>query len=344
MKAFDVAVIGAGVMGAATARALAKRGKKVVLLEQVEVGHTRGSSHGTSRIFRFSYPSAEYVKMAQESLPLWRELERESGETLLTITGGLDRGPHIAENAAALSSCGASYEIHKGAAINQRFAGLSLPPDEPVLLQGDAGYLAADACVSAFVSSAVTAGAEVRERSRVDSIKAAGDGVEVETAEGMVHAQVAVVTAGAWAAGILGSLGIDLPLRPTRETVAYFATRGEVLPPLVEWGHPAIYALPAPGVGIKAGEHQAGPTVDPDEVGGPDEASLARVKQWVRDRFPLADPEPLQVETCLYTNTPDEGFVLERFGNVVVGSPCSGHGFKFAPLIGERLADLAVSK
>ena len=155
-----------------------------------------------------------------------------------------------------------------------------------------------------------------------------------------MRAESVVVTAGSWARRLLSSAGIALDVRPTRETVAYFAL-DEVPPPVVEWGTPAIYALPDPGRGLKVGQHIAGPTTDPDDEGAPDAASVARLQTWVAERFPTADPRARRPETCLYTNTPDESFVLERHGNVVVGSPCSGHGFKFAPLIGDLLADLA---
>jgi sarcosine oxidase len=330
-------------MGAATARALAGRGAQVLLAEQFGVGHERGSSHGTSRIFRFSYHDELYVRMAMEALPLWRQLEAESGQELLTVTGGLDRGEHIVAHAAALEACGVEYEVLDGEGATRRFPGLLLPVGEPVLYQRDAGYLAADEALNALVDSAVKAGAEVREEARVQSIEPTSDGVTLRLIGGRVDARRVVVTAGAWALKLLRPLGIELPLRPTRETVAYFSLgTEEPRPPLVEWGQPAIYSLPAPNVGLKVGEHQAGPTIDPDLDGGPDQASLERLSEWVRQRFPTADPEPVDIDTCLYTNTPDDSFILERFGVVVVGSPCSGHGFKFAPLIGQRLAELAL--
>jgi sarcosine oxidase len=330
-------------MGAATARALAGRGARVLLAEQFGVGHERGSSHGTSRIFRFSYHDELYVRMAMEALPLWRQLEVEFGQELLTVTGGLDRGEHIVAHAAALAACGVEYQVIDGEEATLRFPGILLPAAEPLLYQRDAGYLAADAALNALVDSALTAGAEVREEARVQSIEPTGDGVTLRLIGDRVDARTTVVTAGAWALKLLRPLGIDLPLRPTRETVAYFTLPApEALPPLVEWGRPAIYSLPAPGIGLKVGEHQAGPTIDPDVDGGPDQASLRRLSEWVRQRFPGADPEPVEIDTCLYTNTPDDSFILERFGPIVVGSPCSGHGFKFAPLIGQRLAELAL--
>jgi sarcosine oxidase len=166
--------------------------------------------------------------------------------------------------------------------------------------------------------------------------------VEIDSEEGALRARTAVVTAGAWARDLLAPTGFDLRVRPTRETVAYFRLEEQV-PTLLEWAGGFTYALPNPGEGLKAAEHMVGPEIDPDEEGGPDQASVGRLRAWVRGRFPGAASEPHGVETCLYTNTADESFVLERRGSLVVGSPCSGHGFKFAPLIGERLATLVRS-
>jgi glycine/D-amino acid oxidase-like deaminating enzyme len=165
--------------------------------------------------------------------------------------------------------------------------------------------------------------------------------VSVRAGGETIAADVAVVTAGAWSKSLLSPLGIDLPTRPTRETVAYFDFDEPRLTTIVEWGDPSIYALPSgPGV-VKIGEHVAGPTTDPDDEGLADERSVARLAGWIARRLPQASPEPRYAETCIYTNTPDASFVLERHGNVVVGSPCSGHGFKFAPWIGRHLAKLA---
>jgi sarcosine oxidase len=155
-----------------------------------------------------------------------------------------------------------------------------------------------------------------------------------------VDAQAVVVTAGAWAKSLLSSANITLDVWPTRETVGFFDI--DVAPPtVVEWGHPALYALPSGDRTIKAAEHIAGAACDPDEEGTINAASLERVRDWVGTRFPGASTSPRFAETCLYTNTSDERFVLERHDRIVVGSPCSGHGFKFAPWVGERLADLA---
>ena len=148
-----------------------------------------------------------------------------------------------------------------------------------------------------------------------------------------------MVTAGAWARDLLATIDIELDVLPTRETVAYFRTSIPEVPVLVAWSDPAFYALPTP-LGIKAGHHIAGPAADPNQERGPDAAAVNLLSEGVAARFAGVDPEPQLAETCFYTNTPDEHFVMERYGPVVVGSPCSGHGFKFAPLIGRRLAEL----
>ncbi|MDQ3953573.1 MAG: FAD-dependent oxidoreductase [Actinomycetota bacterium] len=333
-------VVGAGVMGAAAARALARAGHDVTVFEQFAFGHDRGSSHGESRIFRLSYPDPTYVAMAMEALPLWRELETETGERLLLTTGGLDRGKALDDHVDALVECGAECEVLEADEAEARFPWLGTS-DGPVLFQADGGVIAAAHSVGAFLRSAAAHRAVLRDETKVLAVAPAAGGVVVETERGPQRAEVAVVTAGAWAKQLVAPLGIDLPTRPTRETVAYFDLDEPRLTTLVEWGDPAVYSLPSsPGV-LKAGEHIAGPTTNPDEEGQTNEESVRKLSDWVARRFPAATPQPRYAETCIYTNTPDESFVLERHGNVVIGSPCSGHGFKFAPLIGRRLAALA---
>jgi sarcosine oxidase len=336
----DVVIIGAGIMGAATARALSKSGLTVNVVEQFEPGHSNGSSHGSSRIFRLSYPDAMYVSMAQEALSLWRAAEKETGESLLATTGGFDAGEAIELNAEALGKCGASFEMVKGADVGDRWPQISLVPDETALWQPDSGIALADRALEAFLRVATHAGVRLHSNTRVESLELSDDGVGVHARGKTFHGGVAIVTCGGWAAPLLATAGVTLDVKPTRETVAYFSIDGTP-PTFVEWSDPSIYALPAPGFGLKAGEHIAGPPTDPDRPGEPNLESVERLAAWVADRFPRADPTPGRAETCIYTNTPDEHFVLERHGPIVVGSPCSGHGFKFAPLIGKRLAELA---
>ncbi|MGH2753637.1 MAG: FAD-dependent oxidoreductase [Actinomycetota bacterium] len=346
-KDHDVIVVGGGVMGSATARALARRGVRVALLERWHVGHVRGSSHGRARIFRLSYPDARYVAMAQGSVELWRDLEAETWADILLTTGGLDGGKRLDEHIAALDACSARYEMIDAAEVARRWPVMRLPADQDVLFQPDAGIVAADRAWSAFARSAARHGAEVMEGARVLGFEE-GPGARVEvtaSSDGNEArrwtAEVVVVTAGSWARGLLEPLGIALETKSTRETVAFFDVDEERLPTFVDWGDPSVYALPSPGQGLKVGEHIAGPVVDPNGTGSVGEESVARLARWVAERFPGAPASPHHAETCLYTVTPDEHFVLERHGSFVVGSPCSGHGFKFAPWIGERLAQLA---
>lgn len=336
-----VTIVGGGVMGCATGYALVRRGYEVTLVEQFKIGHKRGSSHGSSRIFRFSYPDVRYVAMAMQALPMWRALEREADEPLLVTTGGLDMGKDLHGHAAALRACGAPCELLSGAQASSRWPHLNLPESEQVLYQPDAGIVLADRSVAILATAFQQRGGTLDEETRVIGFHPRANSVEVQSSEKSWTSECVIVTAGAWVSSLLTDIGIELATRPTRETVAYFDYHGPPPPTLVEWGDPSIYALPSPGRGVKVGEHIAGPTTDPDREGEVSEESVGRLRDWVASRYPGAAAEPSNAETCLYTNTPDEHFVLKSYGRIVVGSPCSGHGFKFAPLIGEQLADLA---
>ncbi len=344
MTRTDVVVVGAGMAGSAAARSLADAGREVVVLEQFGFGHKRGSSHGASRIFRFSYPDAKYVALSMEAIGLWRELEDATGRELVTTTGGLDAGPDLAAQAGALDSCGAKFEWLSGSEVGERFPALSFPPADTLLFQPDAGIVLAEDALRAFIDAAEAGGASVRWNTRVEALRAEGDGVTVDTSEGAVRARVAVVTAGPWAPGLLAGAGIDLPAVPTRETVAFFdLPDDDLVPSLVDWDDPIFYALASPGQGLKAGLHHGGPVADPDAEGAPSAATVGLLREAVSRRYPGAGPEPALVETCFYTNTDDERFIIERRGPIVVGSACSGHGFKFAPMTGRRLAELALT-
>jgi sarcosine oxidase len=337
----EIVVVGAGVMGAATAYALRRAGREPVVLEQFEVGHARGSSHGRGRIFRLVYDDAHWVAQAQRALPLWRELEAETGEEILRTTGSVDLGPGTDERAAALAECGVEFEVVDGADLASP---LRIERGVPALVQPDGGVLDAAGAQQAFLR-----GIDVRERARVTAIEDDGrvrlDGTTIE-------AQAVVVTAGAWVARLLEPLGIGPPVRPSRESVAYFPlTAQDGVPTVIDWRLPDGYDLPRPGVsvyalpspeGLKAGVHRTGPWTNPDEEGVVDPEAVRCASDWVARHVEGARPEPIRTETCLYTNMPDESFVLERQGRLVVGSPCSGHGFKFAPLVGRELAGLAL--
>ena len=349
----EVAVVGAGVMGLATARALARGGHDVVLLEQFRFGHARGSSHGSSRVFRLAYYEPEWVRFAREALSLWRELEVETGGRLLELPGSLDLGGDAEALGACLDECGAAHEVLDAAEVERRF-GLSAESG-PAVLQPDGGVVYAERALEALLASARVHGARLVEETKAVALEQDGEAVRVLTAGGVVIARAAVVTAGAWARELLATAGVELPVAATRETVAYFRLGVDgVVPSVIDWATPdpgewglprsgsQLYALHAgPGL-LKGGLNQSGRETDPDEEGEPDPTVVRCVADWAARVFPLEHNEPLSAEACLYTSTADESFVLERHGRLVVGSPCSGHGFKFAPAVGARLAALAV--
>jgi sarcosine oxidase len=325
----EIVVVGAGIMGSATAWALARAGRDVLLVEQLHVGHEHGSSHGRSRIVRLAYPELEFVELAKEAFPGWRELEHESGAELLELNGLLELVEDVAQSSRdALEAAGAEHELLSAEEARARWP-VGVPDGWTALFQPQAGIVRADLAHRAFVDAAVARGARLVENHRVESL----DDLE---------AGAVVVTAGPWVARFFP----DLPVRTTRETVAYFRREGVPMPSIVyldpETRDHAMYSLHDPVYGLKAGAHHAGTAIAPDEPGGPDTALVERIAAWVARTYPDADPKPAAAETCMYTTTPDQHFILERRGNVVIGSACSGHGFKFAPAIGARLAALAV--
>jgi sarcosine oxidase len=321
-----VAVIGGGVMGLATGWALRRRGLEPVVHEQFEVGNPHGSSHGRSRIFRLAYAEEHYVRLAQEAFALWRELEAETGETLLGLYGLVEIVRTLDESTApTLERCGVAWERLDSEEAERRFP-IRVPDGSFAVLQPEAGIACADKALAAFGR-----GLDVREHSRVTPAD--------------LDADVVVVTAGSWVNELLDE---PLPVRTTRETVCYFRPEGGKPVPSVVSFHPDrhkhdMYSLYDPVHGLKVGAHHAGPQADPNVPGEPQPELVDRITTWTNTTYRLADPEPVAAQTCMYTTTADESFILERRGRVVVGSPCSGHGFKFAPAIGERLATLAVA-
>jgi sarcosine oxidase len=324
-----VAIVGAGIMGCAAAWALTKDGHDVVLYEQFQVGHTRGSSHGRSRIVRLAYPEVEWVRLAQKSMEDWRELERDSGAQVLELNGLLElvADPSVSSR-DALAAAGAEFEELDARAARERWP-IDVRDGWTVLYQPEAGIARADVALRAFLDCALRRGATLHENTHVDDPRE-------------VDADAVIVTAGAW----VGKIVDDVPVRPTRETLAYFRS-DEPLPSIVQLdpetrGH-AYYSLHDPKYGLKAGVHHGGIEVDPDVPGEASPELVEKISAWVGRTYRDIDPTPVDTESCLYTNTEDEGFIFDPRERVVVCSACSGHGFKFAPAIGKRLAGLATA-
>lgn len=339
----DVVLVGAGAMGSATAWHLARRGRSVALLERFQPAHDRGSSHGASRIFRLAYADPLYVDLARRAGEGWRDLEDDSGETLLDVTGGLDHGDEQAVVAlgAALTTSGVAHEVVPAQAAAERWPGMRFEGD--VVVQPDAGRCRSAAAVAALQRRAADHGAEVRFATQVEAVVPDGDGVVVQSGFDVWRAPCAVIATGAWLGG--ASPGLP-PLEVTQEQVLHFAPAADDSthwPSFIHHAQPFVYGLETPGEGVKVAEHHTGPVVaDPDARPPADPAAARRVSAYVERFLPGLVPEPVTATTCLYTTTATEDFVLDRVGPVIVASPCSGHGFKFAPEIGRLLADMAM--
>lgn len=349
----DVVVVGAGAMGSASALRLARAGREVTLLERFEAGHDRGSSHGATRIFRVAYRDPEYVRLALRSLDLWRELESETGSTLLEQVGQVDHGSTraIAEIEEHLRAAGRPVERLAPEEAARRWPGFRF--DEAVLHSPDGGRCWAERTVDVAWRAARRHGAEVRFECPVERIEVAGERATVHTHDGSWRAPVVVVAAGSWAGSLLDGLVALPPLAVESEQPSHFR-------PLVhpdDWpsflhhragvrgdGGPLrfdAYGLATPGEGVKVGGHGTAKPVDPDRRDrSPDPALTASLVGYVREWLPGLDPEPLSTTTCLFTTTPDDHFLLDRRGPLVVCSPCSGHGFKFVPAVAEQVENL----
>lgn len=353
----DVVVIGLGAAGIAALHRLALRGCRVLGIEQFVPGHDRGSSHGETRIIRlgyFEHPS--YVPLLREAYPLWREIEAACGTPLMTITGIIEFGaPDSALMRGTLASSrlhGLPHEVLDAAAVMRRIPPFRLPSDFIGVFQPDGGFLNAEPALKAMLALATAAGAEVRTGTRVQAIEPWGEGVRVVTAGGIIEARAAVVAAGPWLKALLPD--VPAPLRVTRQVLAWFAphdpapfTRDRFPVFLCETEHGIHYGFPLHGAGLKvAKHHHEDETVDPDRVDRRVSAhDEGLIRDFLADHLPEGNAPLAAATTCLYTMTPDGDFILDRLPGapqVIVASPCSGHGFKFAPVIGDIIAELVM--
>ena len=357
MTQFDVAVVGLGVTGAAALRELARRGFRSVGIDRFPPGHDRGSSHGETRIIRlgyFEHPS--YVPLLRRSYELWRELEAASGRKLMRITGiveiGMPVGPLVRGTLAAVREHDLPHEIMDGAETMRRFPAFRIPRDFAGVLQPDGGFVAAEATVEALLALAHAAKADIRTGVRVLSIAPDGSSVRVRTSAGDIEARSAIVAAGPWLDDLMP--GLRAPVRATREVMAWFKPRdpapfavGRFPVFILESRHGMHYGFPlSPAGTLKvAKHHHRNETIYPDDPRRPvSETDEALIRPAIESHLPAANGPLAAAKTCIYTMTPDHDFLVDRLPgapNIIVASPCSGHGFKFAPVMGEILADLA---
>lgn len=342
-------VVGAGVMGAAVAWELSRQGRHVVTLERYEYLHSRGSSHGATRVFRLSDRDPTLVAMAKRALPLWRELEEDAGAEVLVRTGGIDHGDvaDLRAVAAALDAEGVAYEVLQAEEAGERWPGMRF--DGPVVHQPDGGRLLAEGALRAFTTAAAAHGAEVYYQTPALTMEDTEDGIVVVTDFEEFVGRVVVVAAGAWAGAVLGGVGPipSLPIQVTQEQTFHFLPRqdGVPWPSFVHYGAPTHYGLETPEEGVKVAEHGSGPVVDPDDRDSEiDPAGEDRVVRYVEEWLPGLETWATTATTCLYATTPDDRFLVERTGSIVLAAGFSGHGFKHAPVIARHAAALATAE
>jgi glycine/D-amino acid oxidase-like deaminating enzyme len=342
-----VVIIGAGLAGAACAWSLSRRSVPVVVVEQFAPGHRLGSSHGSARIVRRAYGDALYVALTGRAFELWDEVEAGSATPLLRMLGGLDFGVRrdVPTVAALLAEAAVPHEVLAASEASARWPGMVFEGD--VVFHAQAGTLDADAAVGALLAEAVRLGAVVRHSTPAVSVS----GNRVMLADGTsLGARRVVVAAGGWVAPLLSGVVSLPPLRVTRQQVFHFPRVDPSAPPWPSVIHEPdanpVYHLAGGRDGgsaddRKIGEHGGGTeTAAGADPGVVDPVARARVIEYVRRWLPGLDPTPSSETTCLYTATPSEDFLIDRVDDLVVCSPCSGHGAKFAPLVGELVADL----
>ena len=355
---YDAIVIGIGGMGSAALHHLARRGARVLGLEQFDLLHTRGSSHGVNRIIRLAYAEHPfYVPLLRRAYQLWRELETAAGERLLVITGGLDLGlPDSDVVQGSQRSCAEHdlpHQLLDAATINARFPGYQLPRDFVGILQPDGGFVLAERAIVAHVEGALAAGAAVHAREPVVQWNADGSGVAVHTERQTYRAKRLVIIAGPWASHLVPALR-DLAV-PERQVLLFTQPahperfRPDCFPVFnmsAPDGH--FYGLPIYGVpGFKFGRYhhleQRGPANGTDRAIHPEDETLLR--SGLARYFPDANGPTLAMTTCLFTNSPDEHFIIDRHPElpaVALAAGFSGHGYKFCSVVGEILADLTL--
>jgi sarcosine oxidase len=357
---YDVIVAGLGGMGSSAAYHLAGRGKRVLGLERYSPAHDKGSSHGLSRIIRLAYSEdPAYVPLVLRAYELWERLERETGEDLMTITGGLMIGSpgtkYFEGSKASAEKYDLPYEVLDAAELKRRYSVFEPTPETAAFFEKKAGFLRPEASVKAHLDRAASLGADLHFEEELLSWEPTESGVRVETASGTYEAERLVVSAGAWAPKLLADLG--LPLEVTRQLLFWFDPKSGIEPflperfPVFIWepedGN-SFYAIPAhdgPGGGVKVAFFRAdSKPADPETLEREvHDEEIEFIRGYLARYVPDLDGEFLYAKTCMYTNTPDEHFVISthpHYPQVAIAAGFSGHGYKFCSVVGEILADL----
>lgn len=351
-------MIGAGAAGASATYNLSKRGLKVLTLEQFGVGHDRGSTHGHSRIFRFAYDQVTYARMAMRALELWRDLETDAGTKLYWETGMLDFGgndaPKINRIERVMREINSPFELLDATAMNARFPQWRPRHDWKIIYSQFAGIVYPNLTLDVLIGMARVYGATVLEHTPVLEVDLSDPkNPAVNTAHGTFSSQKLVIAAGAWLPKLV--TGLNRRFVAQDNLTAFFRPKNlepfapEKFPVFIQRDDEQVYGFPNFGLpGVKVALHSTGENVDPDaRVVLNDDPRVSRLHTWLSKYIPDAAGAFMQAKTCMYTNTVNEDFVLDLHPNsshTIIASPCSGHGFKFTPILGEIIADMACDK
>jgi sarcosine oxidase len=356
MTTFDVIVVGLGAMGSSTLYQLSRRGKRVLGLEAFEPGHRLGSFHGESRVIRLAYfEHPNYVPLLQRAYALWDEVQRESGEDLLRITGGLmigqPEGELVSGARTSADQHGLDYELLDGGEVRRRFPALHLAEDEIALNEPNAGFLRPERCIETFVRLAGNSGAQTHYVEPVRGWRAQAGGVEVSTNTAQYEAEHIVFTCGARISSVLGAC--MPPVTAERAALFWMEPSDPELfvpgrLPIYLWDSAdgqVFYGFPhVEWPGVKVARHHTGEFCDPDTVDRTVNAEDERLmRRAIEKRIPSLNGRVLDAQICVYENSPDGHFLIDRVAahpNIVYAGGFSGHGFKFASVVGEILADL----
>ncbi|CAF0963462.1 unnamed protein product [Adineta steineri] len=352
-----IAVVGLGGTGSAALRFLACAGHQAIGYEQFHIGHENGSSHGESRIIRYTYPDLLYTQMMSDSYKLWSELEKEADEELFVRCGGLyfgdknDEDVRITEQ--SLIDTNLPYDRLTAKQTQEKYPAFHLQSNEAAIYQKDSGFLRATRCVQANIRLAKTHGAIIHEETKVQGIYTKENKTFIQTSSGEEEYDRVIVTAGPWMNSLFENL--NLPLTPTRQQIVYlnindheeyFQANG-TFPVWID-ATENLYGFPSDGqiVGIKLAYHHCGEAIkDLDAERAPvDENYLDEIRRYAKRRFPNLGTDVTYSQTCVYTNTPNHDFIIDQVpdqSNVFLVSGCSGHGFKFTVLLGKIISMLA---
>ncbi len=358
-ETFDIIIIGLGANGSSALYHLSRTGKNILGIDRFQPPHHKGSSHGESRIIRQAYhENPLYVPLVKAAYPLWRELAARAGKPLFVKTGGLLLGEEqstVVQGAkGSAESHGIPYEWLDAESIQKRFPAFRPAPDTVGVFEKEAGILFPEACITAFLQAAAQNGAAIHPNERVLNITPTQYGIEVATNKTTYRAEKLIVSAGAWLGELMPELKLPLTIR--RQVLFWFdnanpAWRTFFEPanmPIFIWEYlrgKMFYGFPDLGGGTKIAWHHGGRVIEPDQLRNDTTGQeIAEIKALATTHMTI-DPVYRQSQVCMYTNTPDEDFIIDCHPDhpqIIIASPCSGHGFKFSSLTGKLLGDLAL--